>query len=138
MNTNVMLVHQCLTAMSLKCGEVFRTKADVYSHANKCSEPIPRQMCEKCNQELVSKAELKKHTEKCHGNKGQAKKSSTEECYNGIECRFLKMNRCHHIHKEQQPYKRQNLRSQPASKNREEQAWTTVQRSKKAVWTCQV
>ena len=48
-----------------KCKAIFKSKADFYDHANKCSQVLDPLLCEKCNIELVSKAGLKKHIEKC-------------------------------------------------------------------------
>ena len=108
-----------------KCNTLFNSQADVYKHANKCSEILGPYMCDKCNRELISKLGLKKHMERCQGDANEQKKK--EPCNNGPDCRFLKENRCNFEHKQAQEkpwkkiqHKRQG-RKQPQSNSKKPQ-----------------
>ena len=102
-----------------RCKVTFDTQDDVYKHANECTAVIEPFMCEKCNRELISKVGLKKHIEKCKGENMTAtkpkQKKSTEKCFNGPSCVFLKRDGCRYVHDKQDT----------------EQPWTKVQRGKK-------
>ena len=124
-----------------KCNAFFRKESEVLEHANKCSEIIQINMCDKCEREIISKAALKKHVKGCHGKKKMAL------CRNGDQCRYHKVNKCmfdhsskHNRHQQPQPQHRPatgNNQNQPKINQRQNQGWKTVQRNtRKTLWTC--
>ena len=95
-----------------KCKVSFKTKEDIFKHANNCNEVIEPFMCNKCNCELISKVGLKKHTTRCQGIAGH--EIEQDECRNGPSCSFLKNNKCNfkHTQPNELPWKKVERRRQ--------------------------
>ena len=79
----------------VKCKAVFKSEADVTSHANNCDEIIPLNICKHCQGDIVTRAALKKHENSCHGKKKYV------PCRNGDSCSWFKNNKCYYSHSQQ-------------------------------------
>ena len=134
-----------------RCNAFFKSEEDVMRHANKCSEVLSLNICNKCDREVISKAAHKKHMQTCKGKKQPAL------CRNGEACRYHKANKCDFLHpvknQHMQPNPTMNQRpsqvtqkKQPAlrpnqqqQQHRPNQEWATVQRrnrNRNPLWTC--
>jgi uncharacterized C2H2 Zn-finger protein len=131
-----------------RCNAIFIKESDALMHANKCSEVISLNICNKCGRDVISRAALKKHESSCRG------EEQADLCRNGASCRYYKANRCNFFHPgkrhHQQPNRKNNqppiqrkqnqqparVKNHPPVQEHHNQ-WHTVQsRRRNPLWTC--